>query len=251
MATRVIVIPARLASERLPGKLLLADTGRPLIQHTYERCAAVRGGPRVVVAADGDRMAEAVRAFGGEVVVTDPELPTGTDRVAVACEALALTDDDLVVNVQGDEPEIDPGHIETLFELLESEPSDGRRASVATLATARRDADGFENPNRVKVVCDRLGFALYFSRAAIPFERVAQTASSWLCHVGIYGFRPGALARFRREPMTTLESIERLEQLRFLELGLAIRVACVEGAAPGIDTRDDYLGFLERVRRSR
>ncbi|MCA8963043.1 MAG: 3-deoxy-manno-octulosonate cytidylyltransferase [Planctomycetes bacterium] len=249
---RVIVIPARLRSERLPRKLLLDESGWPLIRHTVEQCRRVPGVARVVVAADGEEIADAVRQFGGEVVLTDPELRTGTDRVAAACAALGLGVDDpgdatCVVNVQGDEPEIDPAHVDALFEMLETaEPSTGRSAVVATLATPRRDSEGFADPNRVKVVTDGAGFALYFSRSGIPFPR--GDSVPWLCHVGIYGFRPGALHRFSRTPPTPLERTEKLEQLRFLELGLSIRVGTVGRAAPGIDTFEDYRAFLARCR---
>ncbi len=256
---RVIVIPARLASERLPRKLLLRETGSPLIQHTVERCRDVPGVQRVVVAADGDEIATAVREFGGEVVLTDPELPSGTDRVAAAVGALGsdLPEGAVIVNVQGDEPEIDPAQVDLLFRMLEATGSGGREASVATLATVRDDAEGFANPNRVKVVVDSHGFALYFSRSGIPFPR--GQAVPWLCHVGIYGFRPGALRQFSSTAPSILERTEKLEQLRFLELGLGIRVERIgagqetpsgsggTGPAPaGIDTPEDYAKFCER-----
>ncbi|MFN0060805.1 MAG: 3-deoxy-manno-octulosonate cytidylyltransferase [Planctomycetota bacterium] len=253
---KIVVIPARLASERFPEKLLKAETGRPLIQHVYDRCRQARGIDRVIVAADGDRIAHVVRAFGGEAIVTRPELPSGTDRVAAAVLQLQLdTERDFIANVQGDEPEIDPAHIELLFELLVREAgSDGVRAAAATLATAMPAATQDEvqtarsNPNRVKVVLDRDGHALYFSRAGIPYPRVG--AAEWLCHVGIYGFRPAALQRFTATAPTPLECIEKLEQLRFLELGLKIRVGIVDRAAPGIDTPADYREFVARERQA-
>lgn len=247
---RLIVIPARLASQRLPRKVLLDETGSPLIRHVYERCASVEGVERVVVAADGEEVAAAVRGFGGEVVITDPGLDSGTDRVAAAVKALGAADR-LVVNVQGDEPEIDPGHVARLFDIL----SESEENAVATLAVERQDRAGFEDPNRVKVVLgsntdlgsgasETCRFALYFSRASIPFPRESSAPLRWLCHVGTYGFRPGSLERFTAMGPTSLEKTERLEQLRFLQMGLRIRVQIVAEAAPGIDTPEDYRRFV-------
>ncbi|MEE8142978.1 MAG: 3-deoxy-manno-octulosonate cytidylyltransferase [Planctomycetota bacterium] len=243
---KVIVIPARLASDRFPDKLLQAQTGWPLIRHVYDRCTQVGGVHRVVVAVDGPRLAQAVGEFGGEVILTDAQLPTGTDRVAAAVASLHLDGpSDLVVNVQGDEPELEPAHVERLFELLQEADSP---VAVATLATRRSDGEGFANPNRVKVVVDELHNALYFSRAPIPS---AGSDTSWLYHVGVYGFRPGALERFAARKPGFLERRERLEQLRFLEMGLGIRVAIVAEAAPGIDTPEDYQRFVDRLGRKK
>lgn len=248
---RVIVIPARYASQRLPGKLLLGETGWPLIRHTHERCLAVDGIDRVVVAVDGAEIHDAVVAYGGEAVRTDPDLPTGTDRVAEAVRALELDPDlDTVVNVQGDEPEIDPRHVARLFDRLEQGrggPDGGDGVGVATLAVEQRDEAGWDDPNRVKVVRDRRGRALYFSRAGVPRPRDGGAPERWLLHVGIYGFLPGALARFRDCGPSPLEGIERLEQLRFLEMGIGIAVDVVEAGGGGIDTAEDYRRFVERV----
>lgn len=250
---RVIILPARLAAERFPKKLLRDETGWPLIQHGYVRCTQVPGVSRVVVAADGPEIEAAVRGFGGECVLTDPSLPSGTDRVAAAAIALGLDpEEDLVVNVQGDEPEIDPAAIDLLFGLLEeASRSASGPAPVATLATRRTDREGFDDPNRVKVALSEDGHGLYFSRAPIPFPRGAEREPevAWHCHVGIYGFRPGALAAFTGREPSPLERRERLEQLRFLEMGLRIRVGIVESAPPGIDTPEDYQHFLQRLRR--
>lgn len=244
---RIIIIPARLASERFPGKLLHNETGWPLLRYGYERCCQVPGA-RVVVAADGKPIADAVEAFGGECVLTDPDLPSGTDRVAAAAEALAVDPAQArVVNVQGDEPEIDPAHVELLFDLLEDSAAD-----VATLATRRQDVDGFRNPNRVKVVRSETGAGLYFSRSPVPHVRelAAVANPDWLCHIGIYGFRFEALKAFSQRPASPLEQRERLEQLRFLEMGLRIQVGIVESAAAGIDTPEDYREFMARLRAS-
>lgn len=249
---RVIVIPARLASERLPEKLLRDDTGWPLIRHVHDRVRAVRGVDRVVVAADGERIRSAVLAFGGEAVVTDPALPSGTDRVAEAVRALDLDPErDLVVNVQGDEPEIDPNHVAALFDRLERSRDEDDRVQVATLATRRRDPEGWLDPNRVKVLLDRRGRALIFSRAPLPRPRDGSAPESWLLHLGIYGFLPGALARFRASAPGELERLERLEQLRFLEdgIGIAVEVVTVpDDGGGGIDTEEDYRRFVARVR---
>ncbi|MCI0650933.1 MAG: 3-deoxy-manno-octulosonate cytidylyltransferase [Planctomycetes bacterium] len=245
----VVIIPARFAATRFPGKLLADAGGWPLIRHAYERVRSARGIDRVIVAADGALIANAVRDFGGEVELTDPNLASGTDRVAAAVRSLRLDPErDLIANVQADEPEIEPAHVELLFELLESAARAGD-CSVATLAARRFGPDGFDDPNRVKVVVDASGSALYFSRAGIPHPREGISASfPWLYHVGVYGFRPGALRRFAETAPSSLERIECLEQLRFLANGEAIRVGVVERAAPGIDTPRDLERFLGELR---
>lgn len=202
----------------------------------------------MVVAADGVEIEAAVHGFGGECVRTDPGLASGTDRVAAAVLALGLdASRDHVVNVQGDEPEIDPTAVDLLFRLLESEGD----AAVATLATVREDPEGFHDPNRVKVVVADDGHALYFSRAPVPHQRGARDFDRvpWHCHVGIYGFRAGALAAFTARGPSPLEDRERLEQLRFMEMGLRIKVGIVESAPSGIDTPEDYSHFLARWRQ--
>ncbi|MEE2890008.1 MAG: 3-deoxy-manno-octulosonate cytidylyltransferase [Planctomycetota bacterium] len=248
---KVIVIPARLASQRLPGKLLRDETGWPLIRHVYQLCLEVPDVDRVIVAVDGEEMAAAVRGFGGEVVITPAELPTGTDRVAEACQSLALEEEDLVVNVQGDEPELDPDHVVKLLGLLQEHPSCG----VATLALKRDSLDSamdFHNPNRVKVVIDSEGRALQFTRKPVP-EGTGEgiPEGGWLQHIGIYGFRSRSLEAFRNLPRGDLEQQERLEQLRLLEAGCEIRVGLVDEAASGIDTEEDYRRFVENTRRMR
>lgn len=247
----VIVIPARLASERLPRKLLRDETGWPLIRHVYELCLEVADVDQVVVAVDGEEIAEVVTSFGGQAVITPAELPTGTDRVAEACRSLPLSSEDLVINVQGDEPDLDPGHVEILIKLLQ----DHSACQVATLAVRRTGPESvsdYHNPNRVKVVTDESGQARIFTRKA------AEEASNdkipdggWLQHIGIYGFRRGALELFRTLPRAELEKQERLEQLRLLEAGCEIRVGVVQKAASGIDTEEDYRRFVENTRRMR
>ena len=248
---KVIVIPARLASQRLPGKLLRDETGWPLIRHVYQLCLEVPDVDRVIVAVDGEEIAEVVRGFGGEVVLTEAGLPTGTDRVAEACRSMSLEEDDLVVNVQGDEPELNPDHVVKLFDLLQDHPS----CQVATLALRREGKDSavdFRNPNRVKVLTDAGGRALQFSRNPLP-EGVGEgiPEGGWLQHIGVYGFRNRSLEAFRELPRGELEQRERLEQLRLLEAGCEIRVVIVEEAAPGIDTEEDYRRFVEKTDRMR
>ncbi len=205
---------------------------------------------RVIVAADGEEIADAVAGFGGEVVLTEPSLPSGTDRVAAAVERLALDrETDLVANVQGDEPEIEPQHVGQLFELLETDQG----SSVATLALRRGGAEStsaWTDQNRVKVVQDEAGRALYFSRSALPNCRGDGGAppAQWFQHLGIYCFRIEALEAFASRPPGRLEVEEGLEQLRFLEMGMGVRVGVVESAASGIDTEEDYLRFVEQFR---
>jgi len=235
----VAIIPARYASTRLPGKPLLAETGMPLICHVLE--AAGRAGrlDAACVATDDERIRDAVEAFGGRAVMTRADHASGTDRLAEAADALGLADDDIVVNVQGDEPEIDPAYIDRLVDLLVDSG-----APMATLA-APLDERAAANPNNVKVVLAADGAALYFSRAPIPCDRDG-TGAEYLLHMGIYAYRKRFLTAFAAWPRTPLERVERLEQLRALENGHRIAVGVVPAAAPGIDTPEDYAAFVRR-----
>lgn len=243
--TAAAVIPARFASSRLPGKPLLRDTGKYLIQHVYEQVSRADRVSTVIVATDDERIASAVESFGGRTAMTRAEHPSGTDRVA---EVAAGLDADIVVNVQGDEPEIEPDSIDTLVELLTQRDS----PPIATLACPfAADADP-ANPNSVKVVFDQGGRAMYFSRALIPYPRDAggkiADPRAWHLHVGIYGYRRGTLLELAKLPPSPLEQAEKLEQLRFLEHGYAIAVGVVGRAAIGIDTPEDYQAFVKRYR---
>jgi len=246
--TAIAVIPARYASTRFPGKPLAQDTGRYLIQHVYERVAQARIIARTVVATDDRRIAKAVRSFGGEVVITRADHPSGTDRVA---EVAAGLDCDLVVNVQGDEPEIEPGFVDLLVELLAADTA----CPVATLACPFSKVPGAEpaDPAAVKVVVDRRGRALYFSRSLIPHCRVdadpATGAVEPLLHLGIYAYRRSFLLELASLPPAPLEQTEHLEQLRVLEHGREMAVAVVDRAAVGIDTPQDYAAFVRRFRQ--
>lgn len=241
----VIVIPARFASTRLPGKPLLTETGKPLIRHVVERARQVRGVSQVVVATDDARIFDAVTGFGGDARMTRADHESGTDRIAEVAESL---DCDIIINLQGDEPQIDPAHIEQLIARLSA---DGR-ADAATLATPFRDAESFRDPNRVKVVVSDLGHALYFSRSPIPFVRDAlpdfsSRPSPYLLHLGIYAYRRDYLIRFPSLPPHPLEKLEKLEQLRILGSGGVMAVLIVPEGHRGIDTPDDYRAFAASV----
>jgi 3-deoxy-manno-octulosonate cytidylyltransferase (CMP-KDO synthetase) len=260
------IIPARLASSRLPRKLLLEAGGRPLIQFAWEAARSARSLAEVIVATDSEEIAAAVRGFGGRAEITG-EHASGTDRVAeVVRRCLPRTG--IVVNVQGDEPEIDPAQIDRLVETLVAHPN----AETATLATPIRDVRDLHAPSCVKVVCAADGRALYFSRAAIPHVRdedpaalLAQPARHaspselqagsslaipWLQHLGVYAYRREFLLRLTELPPSRLERLEKLEQLRVLEAGAAMQVAVVEHRSVGIDTPEDYARFVARVTSS-
>ncbi|HEX7183952.1 MAG TPA: 3-deoxy-manno-octulosonate cytidylyltransferase [Thermoanaerobaculia bacterium] len=229
-------IPARYASSRLPGKPLLPIAGRPMIEHVYARVSEARGLDRVVVLTDDERIARAVEAFGGEWEMTPAECASGTDRIA---HAARRWDAAAVVNVQGDEPLIDPEAVTRLARHLAEHPED----PVVTLA-ADALPEEIGNPNAVKVVLSLAGYALYFSRSAVPYPRQEGGARP-LKHLGIYGYQRAALLRLAELPPTPLETSESLEQLRALENGIPIRVLRSERSSPGVDTRED----LERVER--
>jgi 3-deoxy-manno-octulosonate cytidylyltransferase (CMP-KDO synthetase) len=237
------VIPARYGSSRLPGKPLLAATGKPLIQHVVEaarECAALE---RVIVATDDDRIAAAVAAFGGEAVLTRADHPSGTDRVAEV--AAALTDVEIIVNLQGDEPEIAPDALVRVVSLVR----DDRSMPMATLATPIRDEALFRDPACVKVVCTPAGRALYFSRSPIPCHRDGHSDGVLgLLHLGLYAYRREFLLRLSTLPPSPLERAEKLEQLRVLEAGFGIAVGIVEEPSVGVDTPEDYRRFVERCK---
>lgn len=232
----VAVIPARFASERLPGKPLAEIHGKPMIVRVMERAQRARGIDRVLVATDDPRIADAVSAHGGEAVMTSPHCQSGTDRVAEAVRGLEA-EFGVVLNVQGDEPLLEPIALEILVGAF--------RDAAVRMATLARPLQPEERelPQVVKVVRNRLGDALYFSRAAIPFVRDGGRFEN-LAHVGIYGFRRAFLSEFARLPSTPLERAEKLEQLRALEHGVPIRVLATPYAGFGVDTPED----LERAR---
>lgn len=232
-------IPARYGSTRLPGKPLLPIAGRPMIEHVYTRVKRARGLDRVVVLTDDDRIAEAVEGFGGEWMMTPADCASGTDRIAWAVRSWSAEAVTAIINIQGDEPLIDPEDVSRLAEHLAASPGD----PVVTLATPALPEE-MDNPNAVKVVLARDGSALYFSRSAIPYPRQPGGAAP-LKHLGIYGYRREALMRLAALPPSPLERSESLEQLRALENGIPIRVLIVERGSQGVDTAED----LERVER--
>jgi 3-deoxy-manno-octulosonate cytidylyltransferase (CMP-KDO synthetase) len=242
----VIVIPARYASTRLPGKPLLRVTGKYLIEHVYEQACKSRRADDVIVATDDPRIAAAVEGFGGHAVMTRRSHPSGTDRVAEVARSL---DADIIVNLQGDEPLVEPEALDLLIELLETDTE----SEMATLAVPVRSAEVYRNPNCVKVVCDRRGRALYFSRSPIPAVRdgapdFSDRPTTFLHHLGIYAYRRDALLRLAAFPPDPLEKCEQLEQLRALALGWRIQVGVVDHAGRGVDTLDDYNGFVQLYR---
>jgi 3-deoxy-manno-octulosonate cytidylyltransferase (CMP-KDO synthetase) len=237
--TVLAIIPARFASTRFPGKPLAPLSGRPMIQWVYERARAARRVDEVVVATDDARIAQAVRGFGGRAVMTADTHRSGTDRLAevVAADAAARAAD-AIVNVQGDEPLLDPSSIDRAVEPL---LADGG-IEMATICVPITDADDLRDPNKVKVVADREGFALYFSRAPVPFwrdGRPADGAPLAMKHVGLYTYRPATLLELAALAPTPLEQAESLEQLRALESGIRIKVVAVERDSLGIDTPED------------
>ncbi len=242
-----IVIPARLASTRLPRKLLLNETGRPLIQHTYESALRANRPAGICVAADHPELAQCVHDFGGNVLMTDPQAASGTDRVAEV--ARAMPDVDIFVNVQGDEPEISGDAIDLAISMLERNPD----AVMATLATPIRCRQQLEDPACVKVVCDRRGAALYFSRSPIPHARqwddslLAAEPPHFLQHIGLYAYRRSFLLELAQLAPTPLEKVENLEQLRVLSAGHTILVSVIDEPTVGIDTISDYRAFVSRA----
>jgi 3-deoxy-manno-octulosonate cytidylyltransferase (CMP-KDO synthetase) len=243
----VIIIPARLASTRLPRKLLLRETGKSVLQHTYESAALSEKADQVVVAADDPSIVDEVKSFGGNVTLTNPGHVCGTDRVSEVAEQLGGYD--IIVNVQGDEPEISAEAIDLAISLLEKNVD----VSMATLATPIRSRERLEDPSCVKVVVDLSGRAVYFSRSVIPYPR--QWNDEWLTsdppnfpqHVGLYAYRKEFLQQIPNLPVPAMEKIESLEQLRVLANGQAILVGQINHPIAGIDTLEDYAAFVRRL----
>jgi len=249
-----VVIPARYASARLPGKALMSIAGKPMVQWVYERALA-SGAAAVLIATDDLLIVSAGHSFGAEVIMTATTHDSGPDRIAEVARKNGWPETDIVVNVQGDEPLIPPALIEQVAGLLERHP----RAHIATLATPIESLEEFLNPNIVKVVTDGEGRALYFSRAPIPWSRDGAPAglnsqrvfAGARRHVGIYAYRVGALLRVAALAPTALETTERLEQLRALENGLEIRVAdAEERPGPDVNTPEDFDRILALAPRN-
>ena len=265
-SSAIIVIPARLSSQRLPRKMLLAETGRPLIEHTLRSAGRSTRATDVCVATDSEEIAAAVRACGGHAVMTSPEAPSGTARIVEALPHLPAAE--IVVNVQGDEPELAAAAIDTAIDLLERCPE----AGVATLVTPLRRTEDLHDPAAVKAVLtpwrerpganDTVGRAvegawraITFSRAPVPAARdwsdalLAATPPLFWQHVGLYAYRRSLLEHWNSLPDSRLASLESLEQLRVIEAGIPIVAAAIDHAARGIDTPKDYAAFVQRTVR--
>jgi 3-deoxy-manno-octulosonate cytidylyltransferase (CMP-KDO synthetase) len=240
MTQCVAIIPARFASTRLPGKPLLQETGKYLIQHVYEQVAAARKVDRILVATDDERIRDGVARFGGEAVMTSVDHASGTDRIA---EVAAGLDAELILNVQGDEPDMDPALLDRLAEHLAAYPGD----DMATAAVPIVDDGSFTSPHVVKVVLDGQGRALYFSRAPIPHQAGHVRGVEPLKHIGVYGFQRKALLAFTKLTPAPLEKQEKLEQLRALHHGMTIRVLITDKDHHGIDTPEEYRAFVENT----
>jgi 3-deoxy-manno-octulosonate cytidylyltransferase (CMP-KDO synthetase) len=239
-----VIIPARFASTRFPAKIIASETGKPLVQHVVDQVRKCRKIKEVIVAIDDNRIADALRPFGTRCVMTSHSHISGTDRVAEVAKGLS---DQVIVNVQGDEPEIEPDIVDELVERLEV--SGDEMATAATPFPAGGDP---ANPNLVKVAITLDGRAMYFSRSVIPHQRDTATTNrpAYYLHLGVYAYRRDFLLRYTAWPPTPCELAEKLEQLRALEHGAAIGVVKVERAAHGIDTPEQYADFVRRYGRA-
>jgi 3-deoxy-manno-octulosonate cytidylyltransferase (CMP-KDO synthetase) len=244
MSNALAVIPARYASTRFPGKPLADKTGKPLIRHVVERVREAKNVSRIIVATDDTRIAQAVEAFGGEVTMTGDH-PNGTSRIAEVVKGIPQAESEIVVNVQGDEPEIEPGLIDLLIDGLLAD----KTAPMATLASPFAPGEDPTNPNIVKMVVDQKGRAMYFSRSLIPFDR-DKSGIKPLKHPGLYAYRREFLLKYVTLEPTPLEQAEQLEQLRALEHGYKIAVVKAVVRHHGIDTPEQYEAFVKRVRRT-
>ncbi|OOF42503.1 3-deoxy-manno-octulosonate cytidylyltransferase [Rodentibacter rarus] len=244
-----VIIPARFASSRLPGKPLAEIAGKPMIQHVFEK-ARQSGANRVIIATDNENVAAVAQDFGAEVCLTSEHHNSGTERLAEVVEKLAISDDEIIVNIQGDEPLIPPVIVRQVAENLAK-----FNVNMATLAVKINEAEELFNPNVVKVVTDKDGYVLYFSRSVIPYDRdqfiglqeitKATLANVYLRHIGLYAYRAGFIKKYVQWSPTQLENLEKLEQLRVLWNGERIHVELAkEVPAVGVDTAED----LEKVR---
>ena len=242
MSEVTAIIPARWASTRFPGKPLVKLRGKPLVQHVWERAHRAKSVDRVIVATDDMRIAEAAFDFGADVALTSPKHPTGTDRLAEVAEKLKSAP--IILNVQGDEPDIAPSTIDRVARALQDDPALG----MVTAANPITSSADIRNPNVVKVVTELSGRALYFSRSAIPHDRDGRGGIKYLRHQGIYGYRRKVLLDFVKWKPTPLEQAEKLEQLRALEHGVAIGVIVVKRASVGVDVPADLAKAARALR---
>lgn len=240
----LVVIPARYGSTRFPAKVVASDTGKFLVQHTYERALCAKSVEDVLIATDDERVLEACKSFGATCVMTSADHQSGTDRIA---EAVADIGVDIVVNLQADEPEIDPGNIDYLIDLLDGD----KDASMATLLAGFDNVEQVADPNVVKAITDSSGRAIYFSRSPIPYDRDnggIGDVSMYLRHLGIYAYRKDFLMEITKKAQTPLELTEKLEQLRVLECGYSIITGKVDLSWTGIDTPEQYADFVKRMK---
>lgn len=231
----VTFIPSRFESKRFPGKPLALIAGKPMIMHVYQRALSCPDVSQVIVATDSERIFHCVRDFGGEAMMTDSRHPSGTDRIVEASMKMSLGHDDLVVNVQGDQPLFNPSAISDMVAPLKEDPN----IPMSTLKYRITDEQEIDNPNHVKVVTDKEGFALFFSRSPIPFFRNSKSHRVYYKHLGFYAYRQDFLAKFGRLPVGELESSEKLEQLRALEYGFRIKVVETPFDSIEVDTPAD------------
>jgi 3-deoxy-manno-octulosonate cytidylyltransferase (CMP-KDO synthetase) len=239
-----VVIPARYASSRFEGKPLALICGKPMIQKVYEGAIGAGRVTEVVVATDDQRIMDAVIGFGGKAIMTSESNRSGTDRVAEAAGKIGLGLDDIVVNIQGDQPLIDPRCIDEVVEPFFTEPDLG----MSTLAFAIVQEDEITNPKDVKVTFDNNGYALYFSRSTIPFDRDGDSSFDVYKHLGVYAYTRRFLEMFRTLPQGKLERIEKLEQLRALEYGHRIKVVVTDYDSPEVDLPEDIQKIESRMR---
>ena len=245
MAAATVVIPARFGSTRFAAKILAAETGRPLVQHVVDQVGQCRNVRQTIVATDDQRIVDALSPFGTKCVMTSPAHQSGTDRIAEVAQKL---DDEIIVNVQGDEPEIEPQIIDAIIDRLAM-----KREDMVTAATAFPSGADPNDPNLVKVAIGIDGRAMYFSRSPIPFRRDPSSLSNaaFHLHLGIYGYRREFLLSYTKWPQTPCELTEKLEQLRALEHGKPIYVLKVERATHGVDTLEQYVDFVGRYNKRR
>ena len=241
MTKTAIIIPARYGSSRLEGKPLLKVNDKPIIQWVYEKAKSVKSADVVIVATDDERIFDAVKAFGGEVEMTSPEHKCGSDRIKEVADR--HEDFEYIINLQGDEPMIKKEMIEAVIDGVKN-----HNADISTLIRPIEDKDEVENPNLVKCVIDNNGFALYFSRSKVPFER-KENPAPFYGHIGIYGYTRKALTTMTTSPQTPLEISESLEQLRALQMGMRIKTSIVNEKPVGIDTMEDFENFKKLVEK--
>lgn len=239
MGKTAIIIPARYGSSRLEGKPLLKVNDKPIIQWVYEKAKSVKNVDAVIVATDDERIFDAVKAFGGEVEMTSVDHKCGSDRIKEVADR--HPEFEYIINLQGDEPMIKEENIEAVIDGVKN-----HNADISTLIRPIKEKDEVDNPNLVKCVIDNNGFALYFSRSKIPFER-NENPAPFYGHIGIYGYTKEALTKMTTSPRTSLEVSESLEQLRALQMGMKIKTSIVNDKPVGIDTIEDFEAFKRLV----